>query len=389
VNILLFPSAYHPSLGGVEELSRQLAIQLARLGHEVKVVTNRWPRGLARREVIDGIEVLRPALRTRGAGWKSEVSFALTSSSIQREVTRIVREHRTDVLHVMCVWPGVSYAFTAARACGVPVVTTLQGEFTMDANQLFQRSEAARGELRRALRESVLVTACSAKTLADVVEFNGGSIPVPTRVVFNGARVEEFERSHAAPTSKPFVLAIGRLVAQKGFDVLLQALARDPACLPGNWELVIAGDGPLLGELVAQARSLGFESRVRFPGRVDREEVIRLMLGCEFVVVPSRADEGLPVVCAEAAAAGRAVVGTRRGGIPEIVLHEQTGLIVPAEDPVLLGRAVRLLSSDEGLRKRLGDAALERSAVFAWSGITEQYIEVYRQATGQSRVVAT
>jgi glycogen synthase len=382
MNVLLFPSAYHPSLGGVEELSRQLAMELTRQGHGVAVMANRWPRDLPRVERLDGIDVHRLPLRTRGAGWKSEVSYRLTSSLVQRDVTRLVRAHRADVVHVICVWPGVSYALDACAALGVPVVTTLQGELTMDANKLYERSESARCVLRRALSESAQVTACSAKTLADAVAFSGGSIDVPSSVVFNGARVEDFAGTSDGERSRrsPFVLAIGRLVEQKGFDVLLRAIADDKECLPEGWELVIAGDGPLAGALAAQADSLGLAGRVTFPGRADRAEVIRLMRECEFVVVPSRADEGLPVVCAESAAARRAVVGTRRGGIPEIVIDGQTGVIVPPEDAASLGRAIRLLSSDSERRHRMGNAARERSAEFAWPHITRQYVDVYERA---------
>lgn len=383
MNVLLFPSAYHPSLGGVEELSRQLAMELHRQEHRVGVVTNRWPRHLPRVEELDGIVVHRPAMRTRGAGWKSEVSYCLTSTSVLREVKRIVHEFRADVVHVMCVWPGVTYALDAASELGIPVVTTLQGELTMDANRLYHRSEAARDVLRRALRESAEVTACSAKTLADVLAFSGGAIAVPSKVVFNGARVEDFSRTSRTISGNPFVLAIGRLVEQKGFDVLLNALGTDPGCLPDGWEVVIAGDGPLKNELLAHARSLKLDGRVRFPGRADRAEVIRLMHECEFVVVPSRADEGLPVVCAEAAAAGRAVIGTHRGGIPEIVVDGETGIVVLPEDPIALGQAMRKLSSTIALRQRLGETARTRALEFAWPHITRQYLDVYSRVIAQ------
>jgi phosphatidylinositol alpha-1,6-mannosyltransferase len=205
-------------------------------------------------------------------------------------------------------------------------------------------------------------------------------LAVPSRVIFNGARVEEFTSTEAARRENPYILAIGRLVPQKGFDVLLGAMAEDRGCLPSGWELLIAGDGPDEKMLRDLAISLGITDRVRFVGRADRSEVPRLMRGCEFVVVPSRADEGLPVVCAEAAAAGRAVIGTRRGGIPEIVLDGETGLIVPPESSSRLSSAIRLLAFDEAKRCRFGEAALIRSTAFAWQTIAQQYADVYRDA---------
>jgi len=382
MKIALFPSAYYPSLGGVEELSRQLALELCRCGHEVIAITNRWPRNLPRHEKLDGIDVYRPALRTRGSGIKSELSYVLTSNSVRREVSRLVKEFKADLLHVMCVSPGADYAMDTARALRLPLVTTLQGELTMDANRVFQRSKTAQATLRRALSESTSITACSAKTLADAIAFNGGRVESPTHVIFNGALVADFDNVQPTLREKPFVFALGRLVPQKGFDVLLDSLKAQPDCLPNGWELVIAGDGPDESQLRELCRFHGLDGRVRFIGRADHAAVAGLMRGCEFVVVPSRADEGLPVVCAESMAAGKAVVGTRRGGIPEAIIHQENGLIVEPENATDLANAIRQIAHNSELRHAMSAKAYQRSTEFSWPVVTKSYVAVYEEARG-------
>lgn len=375
MNVLLFPSAYHPSLGGVEELSRQLAMELTRQGHGVAVMANRWPRDLPRVERLDGIDVHRLPLRTRGAGWKSEVSYRLTSSLVQREVTRLVRAHRADVVHVICVWPGVTYALDACAALGVPVVTTLQGELTMDANKLYEKSEAARGVLRRALSESREVSACSAHTLGEAQAFAAEAMGGDASVVPNGIAPGDFAHAVAHQHARPYMLAMGRHVEQKGFDLLLRAWA---SVRPAGLDLLIAGDGPERAALQALSRSLGIADTVQFVGRADRERVASLLAGCSLFVLSSR-HEPFGIVLLEAMASGAPVLATRVGGVPEVVEEGVSGLLVDASVEGLAGGLQRMVS-DESMRLRFAEAGRRRAGQFTWETITLQYVEVYERA---------
>ena len=374
MNIAIFASAFHPHFGGVEELCRQLALELRRRGNHAIILTNRWPRDLPRHEVIDGVPVYRPAFRTPDAGAKSVLSYHLSRRAVAREVAGILRRHSIDVLHVQCVSSNAYYALEAHRALGVPLVVTLQGELTMDASQLFQRSPFARQTLGRCLADADVVTACSRKTLEDGEAF-AGQRAARGCVIFNGASIDDFARAAPHRHCAPYILGIGRLVPQKGFDILLRAYAKvDP--LPV--ELLIAGDGPEREPLEALARHLGIADRVTFFGRADRAAVPSLFSGAEFVALPSRADEGLPVVCAETMAAGKAIVATRTGGAPEAVIDGETGIIVEKEDVNGLSRALRALIEDRALRDRFATAGRERAKEFEWGRIAEQYVGIYQ-----------
>ena len=151
------------------------------------------------------------------------------------------------------------------------------------------------------------------------------------------------------------VLAVGRLAAQKGFDVLLDAAGRwrdlDPAPL-----LAIAGDGPLAGELRARAASLGVDAV--FLGH--RDDVADLLAAAAVFVLPSRW-EGQPLVVQEALRAGAAIVATRVGGIPDLV-GDDAALLVPPGDAPGLAAAVRSVLTDAALASRLRTAASRRGA---------------------------
>ena len=192
MNIALFASAFHPSLGGVEELCRQLAMELMRQGHHVIILTNRWPRDLPATDTIDGISVYRLPFRLPEGSAKAAINYHLTHRSIEREMLSILRKHQINMLHVQCVSSNAHYAMIAQKKLNLPLVVTLQGELTMDANQIFQKSPQAQEILRRALDQAQVITACSAKTLRDGEEFYGKPFGDRGRVIFNGVNLADF-----------------------------------------------------------------------------------------------------------------------------------------------------------------------------------------------------
>ncbi len=153
---------------------------------------------------------------------------------------------------------------------------------------------------------------------------------------------------------RPVVLAVGRLAAQKGFGVLLQAAARWRDLRPRPL-LVIAGEGPLEAQLKAEADRLGLDAR--FTGQ--RDDVPALLAAAAVFVLPSLW-EGQPLILQEALRAGVPVVATRVGGTP-VLTGEDAALLVPPGDPESLAGAVRAVLDDPGLEHRLRQAAADRA----------------------------
>ena len=161
----IFPSAFYPSLGGVEELVRQLAQQFKRDGHSVLIATNRYPKTLAEREDVEGLDVHRYVCRVPEHTWKQMGGAVLYGPGTLRQVVADLGDFQAEIVHVECVSSPAYYALRAAKRLRVPFVVTLQGELTMDASRVFQRSKFAQKMMRDVLKHADAVTGCSAHTL--------------------------------------------------------------------------------------------------------------------------------------------------------------------------------------------------------------------------------
>lgn len=373
MSIAIFASAFYPHVGGVEELCRQLAHAYIGGGLPTIILTNRWPRSLPRYELHEGIPVYRLPFRVPEGSLKAHVSYRLTHASVRLRVQSILTRHGVRLLHVQCVSSNGYYALLAHRATGLPLVVSAQGERTMDAGGLYQRSPFANRVLRDLLAEADLITACSQHTLDDLERYIGRPLAGRGAVIYNGIRLADFDGVDPFPHRKPYVLAIGRLVPQKGFDILIRAFARAGIA----HDLIVAGEGPERQALDNLVRELALGGRVVLLGRADRPTAVALFKGCSFFVLPSRM-EPLGIVNLEAMAAAKAVIASRVGGVPEIVTEGKTGLLFPSADEGLLAAAIQSLGSDAALCARLGAAGRQQAERFDWASIAEQYHDRYR-----------
>ena len=366
MRVLLVPNTYLPKVGGVEEVTRQLARELRRRGHEVAVLTNRW-QGVGSKDEVEGVAVRRLTLPLPGVSGRAR--FVLTAPLAARRFLAVARRFRPDLVHVVAAGPAVVYLAALRWLVGAPVVFTSQGEVGIAPHRIFQRSRALRWGLRRILAKAAAVTACSQFVLDELRSEFG--VTAPAEVIPNGVDPEELD---VVPAAEPrYVFAAGRLVEQKGFDVLLSALALTPGL-----RLLIAGEGRERTHLEVLADELGVEERVRFLGAAGRERLAALLRGADAVVVPSR-QEPFGVILLEAMAAGRATIASRVGGIPEFAEDGVTTLLVPPEDPDSLAAALKRLCGDLELRERLAENGKARAAALAWPRVVDRYEALYRR----------
>jgi len=178
-------------------------------------------------------------------------------------------------------------------------------------------------------------------------------------------------RSLQTPADAVVALALGRFHANKAFDVLLDAVA----AVPGFY-LWLGGEGELRGELEARIARLGLGERVRLLGW--RDDVPALFAACDIAVCPSR-HEPLGNVILEAWAHRRPVIAAASAGPASLIRNEQTGLLVPVDDPAGLAEALERLVNDQGLRTRL--AELGRAAYdagFTEEAVVRRYVDFFR-----------
>ena len=374
LRILLTPSAYYPHVGGIEELTRQLVLALIARGHEAAVLTNRWPAGVRRTDVLDGIHVTRLRFPLPSKRPLAALRFVATSPRAGEALLRHVRRCRPDVVHVIGAGPPSAYLAALHARLRAALVFTAQGELTFDAHAAFERSATLRAGLRRMLRTADAVTACSAFVMRDLEQLE--EIRAPAYVVPNGVEPSDFADAPPETGGQPYVLAVGRLVPQKGFDVLLDAFASDQL---DGLNLVLAGDGFERASLEARAATLGLSDRVNFLGSVDRARLSRLFRGACAFAFPSRG-EAFGIALLEAMAAGVPSIAAAAGGVPELVRDGENALLVEAEDPSALAEALARVVRDEALRERLVREGRKTAARLAWSQIAYRYEEVYLRA---------
>lgn len=392
--IALMPSSYPPALGGVEELTRHLALAHVAAGHSVEVwTTTPDDVGPAVTEELDGITVRRFPFPLPAADARALLRFPLGAARTIGLLRRAARSFEPDVLHVQCFGPNGVYATALARLTGIPLVVTLQGETVMDDADIFETSTSLRAGLRWAMRTAHAVTGCSAFTLADAeARFGlaaGRGVVVPNGVALSAATSAPSgpgPANWAGGPKRPFVFAVGRVVEKKGFDLLLRAYAAVPP-EGRRLDLVIGGDGTARGDLVRLAADLGVGAHVHFPGRLSREEVAVAMAEAELFVMPSRL-EPFGIVILEAWRAGTAVMATRHGGPPELIDDGVDGLLVDPFDTAGFARLLEEVMNRPDLRHSLGEAGGRRVVQFDWPVVADRYCQLYPEPAQRDHVEA-
>jgi glycosyltransferase involved in cell wall biosynthesis len=198
-------------------------------------------------------------------------------------------------------------------------------------------------------------------------------------VIYNGVdadrfaldKTPDFRKYIDVPTDAILVGAVGSLIHRKGFDLLIQALA----CQSSDYYLCVIGDGEDAEKLKALTNNLGLMNRVRFLGNCANPAP--LYHNADMLVMPSR-QEAFGLVLLEAGIYGLPAVATRVGGIPEVIIDRETGLLVSPEDVNSLAHAMTLLGYDAILRKRLGENARARiQSKFSLSQMADKFEELY------------
>jgi glycosyltransferase involved in cell wall biosynthesis len=223
-------------------------------------------------------------------------------------------------------------------------------------------------EKREKLASCEWLVTCTAANLAHLEAL---APPGRVELVYHGLDLSRFSpqamngtgQDGKDPANPVIILSVGRLVEKKGTDVLLESLARLPATL--HWRLVHAGGGPLKGRLEARARALGIAARVGWRGACTQTELLAEYRAADLFALASRVArdgdrDGLPNVLAEAQSQALACVATKVSGIPELIEHGRTGLLVAPGSPEELARALEELIADPARRRALGEAGRRR-----------------------------
>ena len=303
-----------------------------------------------RRHPLRYLSALRRALALLPASWKGFVRAPLIAEQAEKAGCERLHAHFASL-------PAISTLF-AARLLEMPFT------FTAHAKDIYHRSRSTR-MLTALLRHAERVVTVSEYN-RELLEGVGGPRAAPVARVYNHVDTRRFLPDPAPPVeAPPVILAVGRLVEKKGFEVLLEACARlvergiDFRCR-------IFGKDPLCQCLRERIEQLRLAGVVSLEGPCSRGQLQAILprvqvLAAPCVVANDGNRDGLPTVILEAMACAVPVVSTPVTGIPEAVIDNLTGLIVPERDPEALAIALESVLSDQALARRLGSAARHRA----------------------------
>jgi glycosyltransferase involved in cell wall biosynthesis len=268
-------------------------------------------------------------------------------------VRRLHRRRPVSVIHAHAALPCGHAAAFLSRRLGIPFVVTIHG---LDVfNRCFEDGIAARWRRKTSLQvyTSAHKTICISEKVRGLLA-DGISTPVPSEVIYNGTDPAFFAPAPASG-GPPSILIVGNLLAGKGHELLLKAVARVKDSHPDLHGHMI-GEGADRDRFASLARDLGISDRIHFLGRRSRAEVAKAMQECTVFVLPSRY-EGLGCVYLEAMACGKAAIGCWGQGIDEIIRHGINGWLIPVDGLEELVQGLQALLGNSELRARIGEAA--------------------------------
>ena len=352
MRVLLWSASFWPCLGGLEVISAEFLSAAKDRGVDFLVITT-----VPGPDSWQGI----PVHRFRLSDLSLESDF-LRVVNIRTRIRKLFQEFKPDLVHVNGIGGNIPMLLLCLPT-GLPYLVTLHGSW-LDwrptlMGQLFTGAD--------------WLAACSQDTLDTLHKFEPG-LAENSSLICNALP----ERAAPGIHRGDHLLCAGRLSIEKGFDIALRAMAKLP-----RGRLRIAGEGRELSALQALSQELGIESRVEFLGALERCRLAEEMAAAQALLCPSRL-EGFGLVALEAAQAGTPTLAARVGGLPEVVVDGETGVLVDSHDPALWARAIEyFLASDQG--EVMGQRARVRAAqVFRWDDYVESYMKLYGKLLNRS-----
>jgi len=359
-------------LGGAEQVVINLAKGIDKKKFNV-IVCCLNDKGIFAQEVEkEGIEVI--ALGKRGK-FDATVLFKLI---------RVIKKYKIDIVHTH-LWGANTWGRIAAKLAGVKVVIatehnvdTWKPRYYFWIDRFLQYFTDKIIVVSEKVKEFYVGEGISEKKIEVVhngIPLFSSSFPschLPGGIKTGEVRERVGEEFGIHPEDK--VLAIvGRLVEQKGHRYLFEALH----LLNGRYKLkvLVIGEGPQREKLVNMARQSGIEDKVMFTG--IRQDVRRILSAVDILVMPSLR-EGLPMALLEAMANEVAVIASNVGGVPEVIIDKQTGILVKPGDKAELAEAINFLLEDESLRRKLAMEGKKRvTDEFSYNRMVERTEELY------------
>jgi glycosyltransferase involved in cell wall biosynthesis len=363
MKILYWIPQFWPEIGGIEVLAMKTLPALQRRNHEFMIITSHSELDPADQTRYGNIPVYRfpfwRALAKRDLGQVVK---------IKQQIAALKRAFRPDLIHLH--YPGhiAYFHVNTVDARPPPTLLTIHTPFPSargDPDTLFGQT----------VRSAIWITAVSKSTLFDTIQIVP-EIRSRSSVIYNGLPAPQLS-PEMLPFRPPQILYVGRLAHEKGVDVAVSAFATIIKRFPRT-RLKIVGGGPARSEIEQQVATLGLTDAVEFTGWIQPEKIPALINKCTLVVVPSRYREPFALIAVEAAQMARPVVAARTGGLPETVVHRQSGLLFENENTAALAKEMAFLLDHPDRAMQMGQMGRCRALkIFSLEKFVDAYDRLY------------
>lgn len=367
----------YPTLGGSGVVATELGKSLARLGNEVHFITTGHPPRLT------GYDERVYLHKVVTGDYPLFQQYTPYSLSLAVKIREVAEQYRLDLVHVHYAIPHAASAFLAKEMLKprhLPTMTTLHGTDITLVGIMPSYYEITRFSIEK----SDAVTAVSEFLRKETIsEFR---IEHPIDVIHNFVDIDLFRiqehpcaaRARLSPKGERVLMHISNFRKVKNLPIVLQVFNEVLKHVPAR--LALVGDGPEREATERQADEMGILDRVDFLG--DQESIADILPAADVFLLPSQ-HESFGLAALEAMACGVPVVGSRIGGLPEVIVHEETGYLCDPSDAACMTAIVLALFHDEDHRRAVGRAARARAvSEFNRDLIVGRYVDAYRRLVG-------
>jgi glycogen synthase len=387
--VLMLSWEYPPRIiGGLARVVAELSKQLVKQGCEVHVVTADHP-GAPEHQDDSGVFVHRVKTQTDWTPdfltWVKQLNFGLLQYAIE-----LHRKTPFDVVHAHD-WMVADAAWVMKKGFGVPLISTIHATEAGRMHGLHNDLQRYISQVEWRLTFESWEVIVNSQHMLRELQNQFKMPPDKITIIPNGIDPDQFDfefdpgpmRRQFASEHQKIVLFVGRMVREKGVQVLLQAAQSILAAVPGT-QFLLVGTGYYLDELKALAGNLGIQHNVHFLGYVTDHDLLRLYKCADVVVIPSLY-EPFGIVALEGMAAQVPVVTSDTGGLIDFVEHNQTGLTTYAGDIGSLSWGILEVLRNKGLADHLRGVAYDKvKHIYNWKVIAKRTMEVYERVLQQA-----
>lgn len=361
MKILCLNYEYPPLGGGGAAVSKGLAEELVKAGHEVDLVTSRM-KDLPARETIGGVDIHRVNCLRHHLHYTTTFELLTQVYPTFRRALALIREKNYDLIHTHFIYPTGLVSYLLNKVTGLPYIITVHGSDVPGYNpDRFGLEHKLSHPIWKAIVKNSAGLICPSNHIMALLRL---STDKPATIIPNGITV----KPAPAVERKNQILVVSRLFKRKGVQYLLNAI-RD---LDTDWKVLIVGDGPYLNELKALAK--GVRPTVEFTGYLQGKPLQDLYHTSKIFVFSSL-QENFPIVLLEAMEAGCAIISSDIDGAREVI--GDAGVIAPVASVEGLKDTLTHLMSNEAEIHRLSELSLHRVREFDWPNVAHKYADEF------------